>query len=42
MSKTLCVPSVLHRRPSGLAVVTLNGEDYYLGRYGTQESKAQY
>ena len=28
--------------PSGRAVVTLNGRDFYLGRYGSQESKAEY
>ena len=42
MSKTLRVPSLRHHRPSGRAVVSLNGKDYYLGRYGSQESKAEY
>src|SRR4051812_27571918 len=42
MSKALRVPSLRHHRPSGRAVVTLDGKDYYLGRYGSQESKAEY
>jgi integrase len=42
MSKTVRVPALRHHRPSGRAVVTLDGKDYYLGRYGSQESKAEY
>lgn len=42
MSKPIRVPSLRHHRPSGRAVVTLDGRDYYLGRYGSQESKAEY
>ncbi len=29
-------------RPKGLAVVTLNGRDVYLGKYGSPESRAEY
>ena len=36
------VPSYRRHKPSGQAVVTLNGHDYYLGRYGTKQSKAEY
>ena len=42
MSKPIRVPSLRHHRPSGRAVVTLDGRDYYLGRFGSQESKAEY
>ena len=36
------VPSYrLHKR-SGLAVVTLDGKDHYLGQYGTPESREEY
>jgi len=42
MPQTLRVPSLRRHRPSGRAVVTINGKDYYLGRYGSQESKAEY
>jgi integrase len=31
----------LHR-PTGQGFVTLNGRDYYLGKHGTKESKAEY
>src|SRR3954464_312041 len=31
----------LHK-PSGQAVVTLTGRDFYLGRYGTDESRTEY
>jgi len=36
-----CQPPT-HRlhRPSGKAVVTLNGADFYLGRHGSPESRA--
>jgi len=36
------VPSYRRHKPSGQAVVTLNGRDIYLGRYGTKQSKAEY
>jgi integrase len=35
-------PSYRKHRGSGQAVVTLNGRDHYLGRYGTAASKAEY
>jgi integrase len=35
-------PSYRHHKPSGQAVVTLDGRDFYLGRYGTAESRAEY
>jgi integrase len=35
-------PTYRLHRPSGRAVVTLNGIDKYLGRYGTPESRAAY
>ena len=36
------IPSYRLHKPSGLAVVTLNGRDLYLGRHGTPESKREY
>ena len=42
MSKSTRVPSLRRHKPSGRAVVTINGKDYYLGRYGSQEAKAEY
>jgi integrase len=36
------VPSYRHHKPSGQAVVTLNGRDIYLGPWDTPESKAAY
>jgi integrase len=36
------IPSYRNHRPSGLAVVTLNGRDHYLGQYGTPESRSKY
>jgi integrase len=41
-SRTLRQPSYRHHKPSGQAVVTLDGKDRYLGRYGTPESEAEY
>jgi integrase len=35
-------PSYRLHKPSGQAVVTLNRRDIYLGRYGTEESRAEY
>jgi len=35
-------PSYRWHKPTNQAVVTRNGRDYYLGRYGSKESKAQY
>ena len=38
---TLRTPSYRHHKPSGQAVVTLDGRDIYLGRYGTPQSRAE-
>lgn len=35
-------PSYRLHKPSGHAVVTITGKDYYLGRHGTKESKQAY
>jgi integrase len=35
-------PSYRKHKPTGQAVVTLNGRDIYLGRHGSKESKAEY
>lgn len=44
MNKTrrLRIPSYRHHKPSGQAVVTLDGRDFYLGRYGTDTSRQAY
>ena len=39
---TLRTPSYRHHKPSGQAVVTLDGRDVYLGRYGTPQSRAEF
>jgi integrase len=36
------IPTYRRHKARNLAVVTLNGIDYYLGRYGSPESKAEY
>src|SRR5690242_14001794 len=36
------LPKYRRHRASGQAVVTLNGRDLYLGRYGTAASRAEY
>jgi integrase len=36
------VPNYRKHKPTGQAVVTLNGKDHYLGRYGTKQSQAEY
>jgi integrase len=36
------LPSYRHHRPSGQAVVTLSGEDVYLGRHNSRASRAEY
>ena len=41
-SKQPKVPSYRHHKPSGLAVVTLDGRDHYLGKHGSPESRARY
>ncbi|NRA97359.1 MAG: hypothetical protein HRU14_14250, partial [Planctomycetes bacterium] len=38
----MCTPSYRRHAPSGQAVVTLNGRDFYLGPHGSQASKAEY
>lgn len=35
-------PKLRLHRPSGRAVVTLSGKDFYLGRYGTKEAETNY
>jgi hypothetical protein len=35
-------PSLRLHRPSGRAVVTLGGRDFYVGEYGTDEAKRAY
>lgn len=35
-------PSYRHHKASGQALVTLNGRDHYLGKYGSPESHAKY
>ncbi len=41
-SSTPKVPSYRRHKPSGQAVVTLNGQDCYLGKWGSKASKAEY
>src|SRR5690242_15562521 len=36
------IPSYRLHKPTGQAVVTLNGKDHYLGRHGTPESRRLY
>ena len=36
------IPAYRLHKPSGRAVVRLNGRDFYLGPHGTPESKAEY
>ncbi len=36
------LPSYRHHKATGQAVVTLNGEDVYLGRHGTRASRSEY
>ena len=42
MPRKFQVPSYRLHRPSGRAVVTLNGKDVYLGAYNSPASKAEY
>src|SRR5262245_35415546 len=35
-------PSYRHHKPSGQAVVTVDGTDHYLGRFGSAESRKRY
>jgi hypothetical protein len=41
-ARTPRTPSYRLHKPSGQAVVTLNGRDVYLGKHGTPESRAEY
>src|SRR3982751_3984410 len=41
-ARTPRTPSYRLHRPTGQAVVTLNGRDYYLGRHGSPASRAEY
>ena len=36
------IPAYCHHRASGQAVVTLNGQDHYLGPHGTKASRQEY
>ena len=36
------IPSYRHHKPSGLAVVTLSGRDFYLGPFGSEVSRQEY
>jgi len=36
------IPAYRLHKPSGLAVVRLNGQDIYLGKHGTSDSRARY
>ena len=35
-------PKYRHHKARNLAVVRIEGKDYYLGRFGTEESKLEY
>ena len=36
------IPSYRLHKPTGLAVVTIDGRDFYLGPHGTEESHGEY
>lgn len=36
------IPKYRHHKAKDRAVVTIDGRDYYLGKYGSPESKAEY
>src|SRR5262245_20689631 len=36
------VPGIRHHKPSGQAVVTLSGQDFYCGTWGTKVALAEY
>jgi integrase len=40
--QNLRIPSYRHHKPSGQAVVTLGGKDFYLGKHNTAASRAEY
>ena len=39
MARPLSVPKLCQHKASGKAVVRLNGQDHYLGMFGTPEAK---
>lgn len=39
---TKSLPKTQHRKSSGPAVVCLDGRDFYLGKYGTEDSTKAY
>ncbi len=41
-NRTQRTPSYRHHKPSGQAVVTLNGRDFYLGKYGREATQTEY
>ncbi len=41
-TSTLRVPSYRRHKPTGQAVVTINGQDIYLGKWNTAASRAEY
>ncbi len=42
MAKKRRIPKYRHHKPTGQAVVTLNGRDHYLGAYDTPKSRERY
>jgi integrase len=40
--RTSRIPSLRHHKASGQGVVTLNGRDFYLGRFGSKAAEAEY
>jgi integrase len=42
MPKSQRLPALRQHKPSGRAVVTLNGVDHYCGKWGSVEAKAEY
>jgi len=42
MPSVLRVPKYRRHKPSGQAVVTLNGRDIYLGKWSTKASRTEY
>ena len=44
MSRTAgaSTPRYRHHKPSGQAVVTIDGRDFYLGTHGTKQSREDY
>ena len=42
MPKRLRIPSYCRHKATGQAVVRLGGKDFYLGKYGTAESRQRH